>query len=202
MGRCVKWRDFRLFGVAGRRFICFTHSTQTVKSLPNEGYFLFYPFGKKPREYAVKKGFLKMKKIATRGLSLVLALGLMLSLAACGAKEVEKSELWETATYTADTEFGEGKTPLKVIVKAGEQSVTFTINTDKKTVGEALLEHKLIEGEQGDYGLYIKSVNGIVADYDADKTYWAFYEGEEYAAASVDATNITEGVTYKLERTK
>ena len=143
-----------------------------------------------------------MKKIATRGLSLVLALGLMLSLAACGAKEVEKSELWETATYTADTEFGEGKTPLKVIVKAGEQSVIFTINTDKKTVGEALLEHKLIEGEQGDYGLYIKSVNGILADYDADKTYWAFYEGEEYAAASVDVTNITEGVTYKLERTK
>ena len=143
-----------------------------------------------------------MKKIVTRGLSLILALSFLLSLAACGGKKVENTGVWEAATYTADTEFGEGKNPLKVIVKAGEQSVTFTINTDKKTVGEALLEHKLIEGEQGDYGLYIKSVNGIVADYDADKTYWAFYEGEEYAAASVDATNITEGVTYKLERTK
>ena len=143
-----------------------------------------------------------MKKIVTRGLSLILALSFLLSLAACGGKKVENTGVWEAATYTADTEFGEGKTPLKVIVKAGEQSVTFTVNTDKETVGEALLEHKLIDGEQGEYGLYIKSVNGIVADYDVDGTYWAFYEGEEYASAGVDATKITEGVTYKLERTK
>lgn len=143
-----------------------------------------------------------MKRIFSCGLSLVLALGFLLSLAACGGKSVEKSGVWENATYTSDTTFGEGKTELKVEVKAGEQSVIFTVNTDKETVGEALLEHKLIDGEQGDYGLYIKSVNGIVADYNVDKTYWAFYEGGEYATKGVDQTKITDGVTYKLERTK
>ncbi len=143
-----------------------------------------------------------MKKLVTRGLGLILALSFLLSLAACGGKTVDKAGAWESATYLSDTTFGEGKTPLKVEVKAGEQSVIFTVNTDKKTVGEALLEHKLIDGEQGDYGMYIKSVNGIVADYDVDKTYWAFYIGDEYATSGVDSTEIAEGVTYKLELAK
>ena len=64
------------------------------------------------------------------------------------------------------------------------------------------MEHELITGDQGDYGLYIKSVNGIRADYDKDKAYWAFYEDGEYAIAGVDSTKIDEDVRYKLEYTK
>lgn len=144
-----------------------------------------------------------MKKTLNRIVAVALALGLMLSFSACDGKEKVAAEgLWEKATYLSDTEFGEGKKVLKVEVKAGEESVTFTVNTDKETVGEALLEHKLIDGDQGDYGLYVKVVNGITADYDVDGSYWAFYLGEEYATAGVDATEIDEGVTYKLEYTK
>ena len=89
-----------------------------------------------------------------------------------------------------------------VIVKADGQSVTFTIKTDKKTVGEALMEHDLLAGEEGAYGLYVKKVNGITADYDKDQTYWALYIDGEYAMSGVDTTDVSEGTVYTLERTK
>lgn len=116
--------------------------------------------------------------------------------------EVEKTGLWENATYLSDKEFGEGSKTLVVEIKADDQSVTFTVKTDKSTVGEALLEHELIDGEEGQYGMYIKSVNGIVADFDIDQSYWAFYIDGEYAMTGVDTTEITDGAVYKLERTK
>ena len=110
--------------------------------------------------------------------------------------------MWEDAKYLTDTELGEGGTTLLVEVKADDRQVTFTIHTDKTTVGEAMQELGLLEGENSEYGLFIKKVNGIVADYDVDQTYWGFYINGEYAMSGVDTTNIEEGVTYCLARVK
>ena len=134
-------------------------------------------------------------------LSIALVLVFLFTLAACGTT-ANNTSLWSTATYQEDTTLGEGAKTLVVEVTAEEKTVTFTVKTDKDTVGAALLEQNLIEGDQGDYGLYIKKVNGMLADYDVDQTYWAFSIGGEYAMSGVDTTEITEGVTYQLERTK
>ena len=142
-----------------------------------------------------------MKKTINATLSLVLVLVCLFSLAACG-NTVDKTGLWKNATYTQDATFGDGAKTLVVEVKAEEQTVTFTVKTDEKTVGAALLEHKLIAGDESEYGLYVKQVNGITADYDADKSYWAFYVDGEYATSGVDATDIQEGVTYQLVYSK
>ena len=97
---------------------------------------------------------------------------------------------------------GERDTPvtftLKVVTLDGTETTT-EITTKKWTVGEALLDKGIIEGEDGAYGLYIKSVNGITADYDVDQTYWAFYIGGDYAMTGVDKTEITDGATYSLK---
>ena len=142
-----------------------------------------------------------MKKVLNLTLSLLLVFVCLFGLASCGST-VDASGLWEKADYLKDTEFGDGEKELVVKVKVEEQEVTFTIHTDKATVGEALLEHKLISGEDGDYGMYIKKVNGITADYDKDKSYWAFYADGKYASSGVDTTKIDEKVTYSLEYTK
>ena len=110
--------------------------------------------------------------------------------------------MWEEAKYLTDTELGEGATTLIVEVKADDRQVTFTIHTDKTTVGEAMQEHGLLEGEESEYGLYIKKVNGILADYNVDQTYWGFYINGEYAMTGADSTNIEEGVTYCFARVK
>ena len=78
----------------------------------------------------------------------------------------------------------------------------FEIHTDKTTVGEALLELGLIEGDMGDYGLYVKKVNGITAEYEVDGTYWAFYVGNSYGMTGVDMTDIEPGATYAFKVSK
>ena len=141
-----------------------------------------------------------MKITIQSTVTVILALIFIVALVSCDT--VEKTGVWENATYRKDTEFGSGAKNVVVEVKAEDQLVTFTIKTDKDTVGAALLEHGLIAGEEGAYGLYVKQVNGITADYDVDQTYWSFYINGEYAMTGVDTTEITEGATYRLEYTK
>ena len=105
----------------------------------------------------------------------------------------------KTISYTVK---GEGATTFYFTVKNVDNTVTrFEIHTDKKTVGEALLELELIAGSPSDYGLYVTSVNGITADWDTEKAYWAFYIGEDYAQTGVDATDIVAGTTYTFAKT-
>lgn len=127
--------------------------------------------------------------------ALLCALMLLFCLASC--KE-EIPELWQDATYTEDKTFGDGATTVQVEIVAGEKSIVFTVKTDKTILGDALLEHSLIEGEEGAYGLYIKKVNGIRADYDLDGAYWGFTKGGEYMMTGVDGTNISDGEKYEL----
>lgn len=137
----------------------------------------------------------------TKRITLVLlALLMILSLVACAT--VEKTGAWENATYRKDKEFGEGAITVTVKVEAEEQSVTFTIHTDEKYLGDALLAHDLIAGEEGPYGLYVKTVNGIVADYDEDQSYWNFTKNGELMMVGVDGAEIADGESYELTKTK
>lgn len=103
-------------------------------------------------------------------------------------------------TITDGAVLGEGSNQFgfTVVDKDGNE-VTCEIHTDETTVGAALLELGLIEGEEGQYGLYVKTVNGITADYDVDGTYWAFYVDGEYATTGVDATEVVSGASYAFK---
>lgn len=139
-----------------------------------------------------------MKRNLTVVLSLIFVL--MLCLASCNTVDAEG--LWEDATYRRDMTFGEGKTTVELEVKVEEQAVTFTIKTDKELLGDALLEHGLIEGDEGAYGLYVKKVNGIRADYDKDGAYWALHKDGELCMSGVDTTKIADGEHYEFIYTK
>ena len=144
-----------------------------------------------------------MKKTVVSILSLALCLVLIAGLVSCAnGNTVAKEGLWENATYLKDTELGTGAKTVLVEVKAGDTSITFTINTDKTTLGDALMEHGLIAGEESQYGLYIKKVNGILADYDIDGSYWGFYKNGEYMMSGVDTTEIADGEHYELVYSK
>lgn len=96
--------------------------------------------------------------------------------------------------------YGEGSTEFSfTVVDTEGKEVQATIRTDKTTVGEALLDLGLIAGEDGEYGLYVKTVNGTTLDYDKDGKYWAFYIDGEYAMTGVDSTEITAGSVYSFK---
>ena len=112
----------------------------------------------------------------------------------------ENSQPQETAEESEIQVLGEGNIVFLFAVTDKEGNEThFEIHTDKETVGEALLDLELIAGEAGEFGLYVKTVNGITADYDVDQTYWAFYVDGEYAMTGVDATAIEEGKAYAFK---
>ena len=118
-------------------------------------------------------------------------------------EETMESEVISSESNADVTILGEGSTifDFRVVDGEGNESV-FEIHTDKTTVGDALLELELIAGEVSTYGLYVKTVNGITADYDTDGTYWGFYVNGEYAMSGVDTTTITEGDSYSFKVSK
>ena len=170
---------------------------------------------------------IKEKKMKKRVVSLLCVLMMVLSMVACGEGTKESPEQNDVTAEKEITEqndvnvekdapeesdvnagkqdkeitvLGEGKTKFMLTVTDKDGNETqFEINTDKETVGDALLEHELIEGEEGDYGLYIKTVNNITADFEKDQTYWAFYVDGEYATSGVDTTPVNAGSTYSLK---
>ncbi len=145
---------------------------------------------------------INFKKILSLLFCLVLIAAIALGTTACDNKNGASSSAPDTSYTASDTvkTVGEGTTEFSLLVTDKDgNSTAFKVKTDKKTVGDALLDLKLIDGEEGQYGLYIKSVNGITADYDIDGTYWAFYVNGEYASTGVDTTEITEGTAYSLK---
>ena len=138
-----------------------------------------------------------MKKLVLALISFIL----VLSISACG-NSVTNTDVWADALYVEDTEFGEGSKTVMVEVVAEDKSVTFTIHTDEIILGDALVEQKLIEGEQGPYGLYVKKVNGILADYDKNQCYWGFNKNGEGMLTGVDGAYFEDGDHFELVYTK
>ncbi len=153
----------------------------------------------------------RMKKI-----SLLLALLLLFALTSCqntpdvpetpntmtDTAETVEEGIWVSAIYKEDTEIGEGDTKIEVEVEAESKKITLTVNTNAETLADALLENSLIEGEDGQYGIYIKVVNGIRADYDKDKKYWGLYKNGEYLMSGADTTPIADGEHYEFVYSK
>lgn len=142
-----------------------------------------------------------MKKLSSFFLCMMLIMAMALCTTGCSDDKKESPETPVGQEQSTDTTvLGEGATTFTFIVvdKDGKET-PFEIHTDKTIVGEALLDLELIEGDMGDFGLYVKTVNGITADYDTDGTYWAFYVNGEYAMTGVDMTDIVDGDTYSFK---
>ncbi|MBQ8795782.1 MAG: DUF4430 domain-containing protein [Clostridia bacterium] len=140
-----------------------------------------------------------------RSLSSVLLVVLIAAMAlfavGCGDNTPQGNETPKTSAVSSDkTVLGEGAKVFDFTVSDFDGKETaFEIHTDKETVGEALIELDLISGDDGEFGLYVKNVNGIRADYDKDGKYWAFYIDGEYAMTGVELTPIEEGKTYSFK---
>ncbi len=140
-------------------------------------------------------------------LCITLIAAMVCTMVSCDNKKEDEETKAETsiettAETTGSNVLGEGDVAFTFTVRDGESEETFEIRTDKATVGEALIELGLIEGEEGPYGLYVKKVNGITADFDVDGTYWAFYIDGEYAMTGVDTTEVEDGREYTFSKEK
>lgn len=144
-----------------------------------------------------------MKKMLSVMGVLVLIAVMALNMAGCSSEPPAKAETKPAAEVPVSTNadgvtvIGEGQKVFTfVAVDLEGKETQFEVHTDAKYVGEALVAYGLIDGEDGDYGMYVKSVNGIPLDWDTDGKYWSFLIGGEYAMTGADMTEIEEGVVY------
>ena len=92
-----------------------------------------------------------------------------------------------------------GAKSITVDVVHGDGSTkTFTYDTDAEYLGDVLVAESLIEGDVNEFGLYITAVDGEEAIYEVDSSYWALYEGDDYAQQGVDQTPIQDGAEFSL----
>ena len=163
----------------------------------------------------MRKNNLKKLSISVLMMALVAAMAVIGT--ACAKKEAVKEVASETVaevvsevasevvagTEDAPAVIGEGDVDftLEVVYENGDAEY-FTVKTDDATLDKELLDAGVVEGEDSDYGLYIKTVNGVTADYDADQSWWGFYINDEMASVGVSDTKVEEGAKYSLKYEK
>lgn len=86
------------------------------------------------------------------------------------------------------------------VIDDTQKSVVYEVNTDAEYLGDALRETEglSIEGTEGEYGLMVDTVNGVVADFNENGAYWAFYVDGEYCMYGVDQQPIEDGQEYQI----
>ena len=148
-----------------------------------------------------------MKKFMSLFLCVVLAAALALT--GCGKAEPAAAET--TAAPAAETAaaadeanvLGEGAMSfIFVYADLDGKETKYEIHTDKKTVGEALMDNELVSGTVGEWGLMVDTVGGITLDFEKDGMYWGFFIDGEYAQTGVDSTDIAAGATYSMVPSK
>lgn len=140
------------------------------------------------------------RKILVCIVCIVLVAAMALVIGGCSKAPAETEE---TTGLVEGKTYGEGKNAFSFTVTGKDgKDISVTVQTDKTIVGEALQELGIIAGEEGAYGLYVKTVNGETLDYDTDGMYWAFYIDGAYASTGVDQTAIEAGAAYAFKAEK
>lgn len=94
-----------------------------------------------------------------------------------------------------------GKTITVNVVFADGTQNTHTIATDAEYLRGALEQENLVAGDESEYGLFVKTVDGVTAD-EANQEWWCFTKGGETLETGVDSTPIADGDTFEITLTQ
>lgn len=86
-----------------------------------------------------------------------------------------------------------------VTVQIAYDDVTKSVNIDTNAeyLRAALEEKNLISGDESEFGLFVKVVDGRTSD-DAKQEWWCFTKGGETVMTGVDTTPIADGDTFEI----
>ena len=90
----------------------------------------------------------------------------------------------------------EGEKAIVFQVTGHEGTKNFDFRTNAETLADALMEQKLIDAEEGPYGLWVTAVFGETAD-SAKNQYWMFYKDGLELATGISDTYIANGEHYE-----
>ena len=134
-----------------------------------------------------------MKNTKILALALVVLM-MIISFAACGTVNTNSD-----ANSTANSDVATATITVKVIAKDKTEK-TFTITTEKKNLGDALFEEGLVNEAEHKTGFYTY-IDGVRADYTADKSWWCFTKGGETVMVGANDLEIADGETFEITNT-
>ena len=90
------------------------------------------------------------------------------------------------------------------VVDNEKKSTVYELKTDALYLQGAMDEAKGLtyEGDEGQFGLMVHTVNGVKADYNVDQSYWAFYVNGEYCNYGIAEQPVNDQDAFKIEYTK
>lgn len=92
----------------------------------------------------------------------------------------------------------QGEKEITILVIHGDQTEKeFQYRTDAEYLVEVLKENELVDGEEGEYGLFIKTVDGETAD-EGKQQWWCITKGGEQVNTSADQTPVADGEQFEL----
>lgn len=92
----------------------------------------------------------------------------------------------------------EGGKTIEVLVTHGDGSEKlFSIRTDAESLRAALDQESLVSGEDGEFGLYILTVDGETVD-EAKQQWWNVTQSGEMLMTGVDGIMIADGDRYEI----
>lgn len=103
------------------------------------------------------------------------------------------------AAFRARTAEGSKAITVTVVDQEGTTQV-YEHRTDALYLKQALdeIEGLSIEGVEGDYGIYVQSVNGQEAIYDRDGAYWAFYVNGAYCNYAIEEQPVNDEDAFEI----
>lgn len=100
--------------------------------------------------------------------------------------------VWQT--YKPKAQEGSKTITVNIDHLEGEDK-TYTICTDEEYLRGALEQENLIEGTEGEYGLYVLTVDGETAD-ETKMQWWGYDVNGTLAEYGVDGQVVTDGDVY------
>ena len=87
------------------------------------------------------------------------------------------------------------------VINSADESTVYELNTDAEYLRQAMDEAEGLtyDGTEGEYGIMISTVNGEVADYNVDGSYWSFYVNGEYCNYGIDTQPVADGDAFVIE---
>ena len=103
------------------------------------------------------------------------------------------------AAFGAKPVAGSKNITIEVVNKAAESTV-YELATDAEFLRQAMDEAEGLtyDGTESEYGLMVSTVNGEVADYSVDASYWSFYVNGEYCNYGIDTQPVMDGDAFAI----
>ena len=88
---------------------------------------------------------------------------------------------------------------IEVTGKAGDTK-EYQLKTDAEYLRQPMEEADglTFSGTESEYGMMVDTVNGDVADYNADGAYWGFYVNGEYCNYGIDTQPVEDGDVFGI----